>query len=206
VRFVTEPEHVLFAESVRGALAGWEAPLEPSVGVWQDDRDDALAERLRAVGWDELWTDAALLGPAVAGGIELGRVVAPLSLVDDASLGGPLALEGRTRHGAAGAPEVTLDGSGTVRGTGAGLADDPARRHVWGAVTLAYMAGLADAALELAVEHARSREQFGAPLAALPAVQARLADAALARDGLLLAAWSAADPDAGLSAASLALR
>ena len=33
----------------------------------------------------------------------------------------------------------------------------------------------------------------GAPLAALPAVQAKLADAALARDGLLLAAWSLAD-------------
>ena len=33
--------------------------------------------------------------------------------------------------------------------------DDPARLHVWGAVTLAYLAGLADGALEQAVEHAR---------------------------------------------------
>ena len=37
-----------------------------------------------------------------------------------------------------------------------------------------------------------SREQFGAPLGALPAVQARLADAALATDGLQLVAWQAA--------------
>ncbi len=65
---------------------------------------------------------------------------------------------------------------------------------MWGAVTLAYLAGLADGALAKAVEHARSREQFGAPLAALPAVQARLADAALARDGLVLCAWAAAAP------------
>ena len=75
---------------------------------------------------------------------------------------------------------------------------------MWGAVTLAYLAGLADGALAKAVEHARSREQFGAPLAALPAVQARLADAALARDGLVLCAWAAAAPGSGFPAATLA--
>jgi alkylation response protein AidB-like acyl-CoA dehydrogenase len=35
-------------------------------------------------------------------------------------------------------------------------------------------------------------------------VQGRLADAALACDGLLLSAWAAADPDGGFPAASLA--
>ena len=35
-------------------------------------------------------------------------------------------------------------------------------------------------------------------------MQARLADAALARDGLLLSAWSAADPEAGVPRDSLA--
>ena len=84
------------------------------------------------------------------------------------------------------------------------LPSDPARLHAWGAVTLAYLAGVADGALEKAVEHAKSREQFGAPLAALPAVQAHLADAAMARDGLLLSAWSAADPEAGFPRDSLA--
>ena len=80
------------------------------------------------------------------------------------------------------------------------LPSDPARLRAWGAVTLAYLAGLADGALEKAIEHAKSREQFGAPLAALPAVQAHLADAAMARDGLLLSAWSATDPGGGLPA------
>ena len=208
MRFTTVPELELFAESVRGALAGWEAQLEPVFGEWQDDRDDALAERLAAVGWGELWGDSELLGPAVAGGIELGRAVAPLFLVDEATLGAPLAIGGRVRHGAGsvegGEPEPTLDGTGTLRGVEPALPTDPARLHVWGAVTLAYLAGLADGALEKAVEHARSREQFGAPLAALPAVQARLADSALARDGLLLSAWSAADPDASFPRDSLA--
>lgn len=208
MRFTTAPELELFAGSVRGALAGWKAPLEPVFGEWQDDRDDELAARLEALGWSELWSDPELLCPAVAGGIELGRAVAPLCLIDEATLGVPLSIDGRVRHGAGrvegGEREPTLDGTGTLRGVETTLTTDPARLHAWGAVTLAYLAGLADGAVEKAVEHARSREQFGAPLAALPAVQARLADAALARDGLLLSAWSAADPEAGFPGDSLA--
>jgi hypothetical protein len=208
MRFTIEPELELFAASVRGALGGWEAPLEPVFGVWQDDRDNELAARLADVGWGELWLDPGLLGPAVAGGIELGRAVAPLCLVDEATLGAPLAVCGRVRHGqgrvGGGERETTLDGTGTLLGAEPALPTDPKQLHVWGAVTLAYLAGLADRALEQAVAHARSREQFGAPLAALPAVQARLADAALARDGLLLSAWSAADPEAGFPRDSLA--
>ncbi len=208
MRFETEPELELFAGSVSGALAGWESPLEPVFGEWQDDRDDVLAARLEAVGWGELWSDPELLGPGVAGGIELGRAVAPLSLVDQATLGAPLAVGGRVRHGAGrvrgGVREATLDGTGTLRGVEGVPPPDLARMHVWGAVTLAYVAGLAAGALEKALEHARNREQFGAPLAALPAVQARLADAALARDGLLLSAWSAADQEAGFPRDSLA--
>ena len=208
MRFLTDTELELFAESVRGALAGWAAPVEPVFGEWTDDRDDELAARLADVGWDALWTDPDLLGAGVAGGIELGRAVAPLSLVDDATLGGPLALGGRVRHGSGrvegGEKEPTLDATGTLRSVEARPPSDPARLRVFGAVTLAYLAGLADAALDRAIEHARSRHQFGAPLAALPAVQAHLADAALARDGLVLSAWSAADPDAGFPRDSLA--
>ncbi len=208
MRFAAEHELELFAESMRAVLSGWEPPLEPVFGAWQDDRDDLLSTRLAEIGWAELWDDPGLLGAAVAGGIELGRVVAPLSLVDDATLGAPLALGGRVRHGAGrvedGEREPTLDGTGTLRAVDLPSPTDPARLRVFGAVTLAYLAGLADAALEKAIDHARSREQFGAPLSALPAVQAHLADAALARDGLLLSAWSATDPDAGFPRDSLA--
>lgn len=187
---------MLFAESVRAAVGGWEPPLEPVFGTWWDERDDALARRLDEVGWARLWDDPALLAPAVAGGVELGRAVAPLCLVDEATLGAPLGVEGRVRHGEGrvegGVPEPTLDGTGTLREVETTLPDDPARLRAWGVATLAYMAGIADAALARGVEHAMSREQFGAPLAALPAVQARLADAALARDGMVLCAWEAA--------------
>ena len=206
--FEVAPELELFAESVRRALAGWEAPLEPVFGAWQDDRDDALASRLAEVGWTELWSQPGLLAPGVAGGVELGRAVAPLSLVDEATLGTPLCLDGRVRHGVGqvegGVREPTLDGTGTLRGIELPFHPEPERLRAWGAVTLAYLAGLADGAIVKAVDHARSREQFGAPLGSLPAVQARLADSALIRDGLRLCAWAATDPDGGFPADALA--
>ena len=100
-------------------------------------------------------------------------------------------------------PEPTLDGCGTVRVEidAIGQLEPVAAAacwSAWNAATLGYLAGLAARALELAVEHARAREQFGAPLAALPAVQSRLADAALATDAITLLAWAAPSNDGGL--------
>jgi hypothetical protein len=229
MRFDATDDLRLFAESVRAATGDWEPPREPELGSWQDDRDDTLAERLAAAGWAELWASSDLLGPAVAGGLELGRAVAPACLIDEVTLGAPLATEGRARHGlharslalplrrnglalgtpsSEARPEMTLDGSGTVRvdaSIGGELEPVAASAcwHAWSAATLAYLAGLADRALELAVEHARTREQFGAPIAALPAVQSRLADAALAVDALTLLAWSSLSDERSLPAPEL---
>ena len=224
MRFQVSEELSLFADSVRAALGDWRAPAEPELGSWQDDRDDELAARVTAAGWAELWAGDELVGAVVAGGIELGRAAAPVSLLEEATLGAPLWVEGRARHardsqslavpvrkGGLGLgppsseprPEITLDGSGTVRVEveAVGQLEDVAATacwRAWNAATLAYFAGLAARALELAVEHARTREQFGAPLGALPAVQSRLADAALATDAIALLAWSAASNEAGL--------
>lgn len=224
MRFVVPDELALFAESVRGVVGGWEPEREPDLGAWLDDRDDALAARLAEAGWADLGADADALGPTVAGAFELGRACAPVCLLDEATLGGALWVGGRARHGeraatlavpgtggalalasSTGEPvrERTLDGSGVVH-VEVGIREElsPAaaelRLRAWNAATLAYLAGLADRALERAVEHVRSREQFGAPLAALPTVQARLADAALARDAIGLLAWQAvAEPGLG---------
>jgi hypothetical protein len=218
VRFSVDPDVELFGASVRGALAGWEPPLEPVFGRWLDECDDALAVRLAAVGWTDLGENPELLRWAVAGGLELGRAVAPLCLLDQATLGGPLWLEGRVRHGEGRSPvatvgaggevrlhaasggerEPTLDGTGTVRGVILGGPAGGARSSLaWAAATLGYLAGLAHRALDGALAHVRTREQFGAPLASLPSVQQRLADAALAVDGLELSAWRAASPGPG---------
>jgi hypothetical protein len=219
MRFDVSAELRLFGESVRAAVGDWEPVREPELGAWLDDRDDSLGERLAAVGWHELWATGDP-GPAVAGGLELGRALAPVCLLDEAALGAPLAVGSRIRHGAAaeecalarpawglarGRPsaerrhEPTLDGNGTVTCSietvaTLGRADAAARWSAWCAATLAYLAGVADAALAKAVRHARTREQFGRPLAAFPGVQARLADAALAVDGLALTAWRSAAP------------
>lgn len=229
MRFVVAEEQRLFAESVRAAVADWQAPAEPDLGDWQDDRDDALAERVAAAGWAGLWGGEELLGAVVAGALELGRAAAPLCLVDEATLGAPLAVDGRARHArdarsvavplhggglALGPPdteprpELSLDGTGTVLVDAVALSrlDEEVAAtcwRAWNAATLAYSAGLARAALTRAVEHARSREQFGAPLAALPAVQSRLADAALATDALELVAWASATNVGGLQDAEL---
>ena len=223
MRFELAPELELFGESVHGVLAGWEPPAA-AIGEWSDERDDALAARLAELGWSELWVDSELLGPAVAGALELGRVLAPLHLVDEATLGAPLAVDGRVRHGEgrsqAAAPvsrgglvlveygelrrEPALDATGTLAGVeleSCGLAlskdDATARRRAWSTATLGYLAGLAGGLVERTVDYVGSRQQFGTPLGALPAMQARLADAAVTRDGLELVAWSAASGDDG---------
>lgn len=229
MKLALSAEERLFSETVRNALGGWQPPREPELGAWLDDRDEELAARLAAAGWSELWSDSAQLGSAVAGGLELGGAAAPLSLVDEATLGGALTVSGRARHGAGAkrlaAPlpggglgladpqpdaerEPTLDGSGTVRVEAADLdvlgeEDASARWGAWTAVSLAYLAGLAAAALDRAVAHARSREQFGAPLASLAAVQARLADAAIAADGIELLAVAGAGRAGGIDAPAL---
>jgi acyl-CoA dehydrogenase-like protein len=223
--FDVSPELVQFAESVRAAIGEWTPPREPELGAWQDDRDDELAARLADVGWTELWAASdELLGAVVAGGIELGRAAAPLSLVDEPTLGAPLSVGGRARHarGVAavavprrggglalatptgeGRAEPTLDGTGTlVLDIGVAGELEPVAAaacwRAWNAATLAYLAGLAARALELAVGHARSREQFGAPIASLPAVQSRLADGALATDAVALLAWAATANDGSI--------
>ena len=223
MNFAVSPDAAVFAESVRAAIGDWEPAREPELGVWQDDRDDELAARLTAAGWTELWAGEELLGATVAGGVELGRAAAPVSVIDEATLGAPLWVDGRARHAretaslavprrggglalgppATGArPEATLDGSGTVlvATTALGELESVAATacwRAWNAATLAYFAGLASRSLELAIQHARTREQFGAPLATLPAVQSRLADAALATDALTLISWAAATNDGG---------
>ena len=50
----------------------------------------------------------------VAGAIELGRVAAPLSLVDEATLGAPLALGSRVRHGEPRTQCATLTAAGEL--------------------------------------------------------------------------------------------
>jgi hypothetical protein len=80
-----------------------------------------------------------------------------------------------------------------------------------GRLALGYqIVGAVGQMIDLAVEHARSRVQFGRPIGSFQAVRTRLADAHVAREGAAAALASAWDADdavlAGLLAKSLAGR
>ena len=80
-----------------------------------------------------------------------------------------------------------------------------------GRLALGYqILGAVGAMIDLAVDHARSRVQFGRPIGSFQAVRTRLADAHIAREGAAAALASAWDADdaflAGLLAKSLAGR
>jgi len=59
-------------------------------------------------------------------------------------------------------------------------------------VTLAYTVGAAEGALDLSVEHARDRQQFGRPIGSFQAVAHRCADMRAEIDACRLLAWRAA--------------
>ncbi len=90
-----------------------------------------------------------------------------------------------------------------VTGSARVLAEGPAARAAferagadWRILTTAALVGLARRALELGVDYAKARHQFGVPIGSFQALQHRLADVATLVDaaGLLSAATAATDP------------
>ena len=70
----------------------------------------------------------------------------------------------------------------------------------------AELVGVADRAMDLAVQHAKTREQFGRPIGVYQAVSHRCADMLLdvesARSAVLFAAWTADNNEEGLAVAA----
>jgi acyl-CoA dehydrogenase-like protein len=182
-------------------------PWRPGAAV--SDADPALADTLREVGWEELGRDEGLLALAAPAGAALGRGLASLAPVD-ALLAGALRVGALARYAKEGGlvvepragellvaraeraqPTAYTDALGVAAVTTAEARAMPAhearlRMAAWCAASTGYLAGLAEEALRLALEHARSRRAFGGPLTALEPVQQMLADAATLVDGLTL--------------------
>jgi 3-oxo-4-pregnene-20-carboxyl-CoA dehydrogenase alpha subunit len=198
-----------FAATV-AAIVSRHARADPwRVGVAVSDADPALAGALEDAGWDELGRDETLLPLAGPAGAALGRGFASLAPVD-ALLGGALRLGELARYAADGerlvepragrllqadatraSPLPYTDALGIARveaGRETAMREAEARTRMaaWCATSAGYLAGLAEEALRLALEHARSRRAFGGPLSALEPVQQMLADAATLVDGLTL--------------------
>jgi crotonobetainyl-CoA:carnitine CoA-transferase CaiB-like acyl-CoA transferase len=189
-------------------------PWKPGAAV--SDADPALDAALAAAGWDDLATDERLLPLVAPAAAQLGRAFASLAPVDrllggalrvgdlaryagaDAPMVEPRAGTLWLTRASAVTPVPYTDAlgigwAGLVANSatktahpdgGAGMAR--ARMEAWVAGSAGYLAGMAGEALRLALEHARSRRAFGAPLTALEPVQQMLADAATLADGLEL--------------------
>jgi alkylation response protein AidB-like acyl-CoA dehydrogenase len=137
-------------------------------------------------------------GGAVAG-LVVGLDGADLIAVTDQAPGraraniGSAALADRSAAPAAGSRTVLLAGPTAAVAYEGALAE-------WKALTAAALVGLAQGALDLAVEYAKTRHQFGVPIGSFQALSHRLADCATALEGARLltreAAWSfGAEPD-----------
>jgi hypothetical protein len=206
-----------FAATVE-AIVRRHAPADPwRPGAAVSDADPALDDALREAGWHELGADEKLLPLAAPAAAALGRGFASLAPVD-ALLGGALTADGLARYAREGSalveprtgelvrthaerlvPLPYTDALGVVRVEAAGEADSwetRGRMTAWCAASTGYLAGLAEEALRLALEHARSRRAFGGPLTALEPVQQMLADAATLVDGLTLLTTDSPGPDA----------
>ena len=173
-------------QELKGAARAWLAEKFPLDRDWekQDDR------------WSELeelgWTDVAAA--------DLGFVEEALLLEE---LGYALYPGPFLQHVAG----LTNDGATTVDATRP-LATPPSETPKLRAAMAAEAVGVAQRALDLGIEHAKTREQFGKPIGTYQAVSHPLAqtytDVELARSLAYWAAWCVAEEDdrAALAAAA----
>jgi 3-oxo-4-pregnene-20-carboxyl-CoA dehydrogenase alpha subunit len=197
-----------FAASVR-AIVERHAPPDPwQPGAAVSDADPGLDAALAEAGWKELGNDRALLALAAPAAAELGRGFASLAPVDRL-LGGALRVGDLARYAEEGTLLVEPRAGELIHSRAERLTSMPytdalgvakveavsdeekvgaGGMAAWTAASTGYLAGVAGEALRLALDHARSRRAFGAPLAALEPVQQMLADAATLADGLRLLA------------------
>jgi alkylation response protein AidB-like acyl-CoA dehydrogenase len=212
-----------FAASVGNACRSWSGydawtPTEPC-----DDRADDLRAELAAIGWFDLSDEPGALPFVAAAAVELGRAGAPLDLLDRL-LGRPLVLGPDLARGVAlgryaGTGDDVwvggLDGLSSARvlaatpvayldSVGAALLElevageetpSEDRVRAWTAATAGYAAGLTTALHDMAALHACERQAFGGVLADLDVVAAKLADTAMASEGLLMALEDTTGPE-----------
>lgn len=227
---VARDEAAQFAATV-AAISSRHAQPDPwQPGAAVSDADGSLKQALDEAGWPELGSDGELLPLTAPAGAALGRAFASLAPVD-ALLGGALKVGAVARYATAGCvtaepragavvtgraesvdPAAYTDALGvaavTVSEERRPMVDDEAavRFAAWVGASTGYLAGMAEEALRLALEHARSRRAFGGPLSALEPVQQMLADAATLVDGLTLLSGDSPGLDALVHAGDAAER
>jgi hypothetical protein len=199
-----------FAETVGGVLDRYSpAPVQWTPGETAVDDHHELSGRLEEVGWNTVTQDRDLAACAGLGALELGRRLAAVRHVDHLLGGAPVAGDLirslgpervavgrehaaiRRRRVARSEAVASAEGLEVARVLELGEPIDECDQtvvEIWMAASIGYLVGLGEGALALTVGYVRERRAFGSTLAALPAVQQRLADAATAVRGVRLLA------------------
>ena len=198
----------------RWATPAASGELVLTAALSEDDGDDprapaATAEPVKADGgWLLSGTKTAVLAAPDA-----GLMLVPAATPDGVAvfLAGPgddgVTVQRQQVTGGGSAGRVTLSGVRLAAERMLGAPADGPRIAGWltsrGTVGLcALQLGVAERALELTAEYARTREQFGRPIGSFQAVAQRLADAYIDVEAIRLTMWQAAwelsaDPEAG---------
>ncbi len=214
----------VFADSVAGVVrrAGSSGAADWAPGVVPDADASALITALGELGWPSVASDPELVRCAGLGGVELGRGLAPLTLLDGLLGASPLVgsvircrVAGDRAVGtiadtsglvvravSAAEPVPSADGLEVHRVTALGNPQPvdpdawPVAFAAWLAAGVGYLAGLGEGALDLTVAYVRQRRAFDTTLAALAPVQQLLAGAATQTRGVRLLAAAAPSADA----------
>lgn len=210
-----------FVASVRGICESAPSAAEWSPTGPADDRNPVLRTRLSDAGWFEIASEPFAPDFLGAAGIELGRALASVELVDDL-LGHGIALGAGVvggidlaRYRSAGDTVLLCDTDGAelaeiveaqpvayidaqavaiVTAVPSARGELPgAAVDAWIAAMTGYLAGLATGAVELTGGYAQQRIAFGKPLSHIDAVAKKIADCATAAEGLQMAAHRGPD-------------
>ena len=182
----------LASGAARATTALWNprdaAVLTPSVRA----REDGNGWRLHGVA--DFVADADLADLIVVSAEARGGT---LGFVVDAGSAGlsvePLAMMGGHRVFAVGFDDVVVDDHRRILGGAERIAEKDLRRVANAAVALLclHLVGVAEAVLQRTVDHTKTREQFGRPIASFQAAQHLVADMHIALAAARLAAQSA---------------
>jgi 3-oxocholest-4-en-26-oyl-CoA dehydrogenase beta subunit len=186
----------------RWAVPAGDGSVVLTAALSEEDGDDPTAPSARAERDGSRWRLSGVK-TAVPAAAQAGLMLVPASaadavmvfLVEPSDTG--VTVQPQTLTDGADAGRLVLDGvavdGGRVlgeRGRGAEVAGWLAARGTVG--LCAAQAGVAERALELTAEYARSREQFGRPIGSFQAVAQRLADAYIDVEAVWLTMWQAA--------------
>jgi acyl-CoA dehydrogenase len=186
----------------RWAGPAGEGSVVLTAALSEEDGDDPAAPSARAERADGRWRLSGVK-TAVPAAARAGLMLVPASAADEVMVflvepSDPgVTVQPQALTDGADAGRLVLDGvaldDGRVlggHGRGADVAGWLAARGTVG--LCAAQAGVAERALELTAEYARSREQFGRPIGSFQAVAQRLADAYIDVEAVRLTMWQAA--------------